>query len=68
MLNDDVFFYLAPPKIQEAKPVHTAVEGDAALKLPCNVTGYPKPSIVWTIGENKIKPGGNNMLSTIYKL
>lgn len=51
--------YTAPAKIQKVpgNPPYTAILGDEMLEVPCNVTGNPKPTIIWKEGGKLIVEG-----------
>ncbi|KAJ2945335.1 hypothetical protein O0L34_g9427 [Tuta absoluta] len=50
---------LSPPNIENVYPVKTltAVIGDMVLRLPCKVTGNPKPEVTWKTDHLNIATG-----------
>lgn len=51
-------FVAAPPKIISSNEnAYTAVTSDVALRIPCKVTGYPKPTITWRVNNSVVVTG-----------
>ncbi|KAJ8728639.1 hypothetical protein PYW07_006335 [Mythimna separata] len=43
-----------PPQIVSISTVYEGTEGDTSLKVPCDATGSPKPSITWKLNNRVI--------------
>lgn len=54
-----ITYFLEPPTIINEDSIHYAVEGDLVIKIPCDVTGYPEPIIVWNKGGKALNIGEN---------
>lgn len=52
--------FAVPPVIRDPEPIHTVVEGDP-LKLRCDASGNPKPTITWWIDGYPIKSDTNKV-------
>lgn len=65
-----IFFILAPPQIKNIYPDKTlkAVVGDKVLKIRCEVTGRPKPIIIWIQQETGKIPVGKIRLYFAFRI
>lgn len=53
----EIIFIVEQPIIHNEESTLYGAKGDLVIKIPCNVTGFPEPTIDWKIDSKSLNMG-----------